>query len=70
MTKPRLTKPVMDGLLTLSGVVGAGQCADILGNDYEQLDAEGKQSWDNIRRAMEWVSDMAAYRRAQREGKT
>lgn len=58
MSKPRLTNRVLSGLASIAGLVEAGSAADVLGNDEEQLDAEGKRTWKDIQRACEWVRAM------------
>ena len=60
MRKPSLTPKVLRGLTTLSGVVGAGTCADILGN--EPSDPETRKTWEDILRACEWIDEMVQYK--------
>jgi hypothetical protein len=60
--KPRLTDKVLSGLGAIAGVIEAGSSADVLGYDEEQLDAEGKRTWDEIQTACQWIRGMQNHR--------
>lgn len=60
MGKPRLTRPVLEGLAMLAGVVEAGGCADILGSDED--DPDTRQAWARIQRACRWVRAMQRHK--------
>jgi hypothetical protein len=65
--KPILSKNVLDGLSNLAASTEAGDAADFMGNDYEDLDAEGKATWRNVVQACEWIRKMQRYTRQKRE---
>jgi hypothetical protein len=65
--KPILSKNVLDGLSNLAAYVEAGDTADVMGNDYEDLDAEGKATWRNVVQACEWIRKMQRYTRQKKE---
>lgn len=58
MRKPRLTAKRIHGLLYMAGLVEAGDCADTMGLDSEDLDAEGRYTWKAILSAVEFVNDL------------
>ncbi len=61
MKQPRLSAHVLDGLVTLAGIVEAGGSADMLGysEDSPSLD---RKAWDEICDACDWIRKVQALR--------
>ncbi len=49
---------VVRGLKTISGFIGAGSSADILGYDEDVLNNEQKRDWQDILDACEWILNL------------
>jgi hypothetical protein len=68
--KPRLTRNVLDGLISMAAAVDAGSAADFCGYDEEQMEAAGDtynlEKWHNAQKAVTWIFAMETWKQQQR----
>ena len=65
MNKPRLTKSVLNGLISLATIVEASCAADLTGYDEDQMNAAQLKRLKNIHLSAQWIREMQAYKTAQ-----
>ncbi len=56
--KPRLTAPVMRGLVSMASLIEAGSEEDFMG----QFGAHERRAWSDVQRALAWIRAMDRHR--------